>query len=64
MPFIRVDMLEGRTPEQKRALIRELSETASRVLDTPIDRVRVLINEIPKTHWGIGGKPVSEIPGR
>ena len=64
MPFIRVDILEGRTPEQKRALIKELTEVTSRVLDTPAERVRVVITEIPKTHWGIGGVPVSEIPGR
>ncbi len=37
MPLIRVDMLEGRTPEQKRELIRELTETTSRVLGTPRD---------------------------
>jgi len=64
MPLIRVDMLEGRTPEQKRELIRELTETTSRVLDVPRERIRVVLYEVPKTHWGIGGTPVSEIPGR
>jgi len=57
-------MLEGRTPEQKRALIRELTETTARVLDTPKERIRVVLYEVPKTHWGIAGTPVSEIPGR
>ncbi|MEW8978967.1 MAG: 4-oxalocrotonate tautomerase [Symbiobacterium sp.] len=64
MPLIRVEMLEGRTPEQKRALIRELTETTARVLDTPKERIRVVLYEVPKTHWGIAGTPVSEIPGR
>jgi 4-oxalocrotonate tautomerase family enzyme len=64
VPLIRVEMLEGRTPEQKRALIRELTETTARVLDTPKERIRVVLYEVPKTHWGIAGTPVSEIPGR
>jgi len=57
-------MLEGRTDDQKRALIKELTETTVRVLGTPAERIRVVIYEVPKSHWGIGGTPVSEIPGR
>lgn len=64
MPFIRIEILEGRTPEQKRTLIKELTEATARALDAPAERVRVVIYELPKSHLGIGGTPVSEIPGR
>ncbi|HWI50379.1 MAG TPA: 2-hydroxymuconate tautomerase family protein [Rummeliibacillus sp.] len=58
MPLIQVTMIEGRTPEKKEKLIEELSYTAMKVLDAPLESVRVCINEIPNTHWGIAGKSV------
>jgi len=59
MPMVQVTMLEGRTVEQKHALILELSEAVQRTLDVPIDRVRVALYEVSADDWGIGGVPVS-----
>lgn len=56
MPIIQVSMMEGRNDEQKEALIAALTEATVQSLGAPRDSVRVLLNEIPKTHWGIGGK--------
>lgn len=61
MPFLTVNLAEGRTEEQKLALIRELTATVVRVLDTKPETVRVLINDVPKTNWGIGGKTLKEL---
>lgn len=55
MPIIQVNMMEGRTDEQKERLIRELTDAAMRALDAPEQSVRVMINEMPKQHFGIGG---------
>lgn len=55
MPFMQVTLIEGRTPERKERLIGELTETAVRVLDVPIETVRVSINEVPEAHWGVAG---------
>jgi len=30
-------------------------------LGVPAHAVEVIVYEIPKTHWGIGGEPASEI---
>ncbi|MFZ3207030.1 MAG: 2-hydroxymuconate tautomerase [Pseudomonas sp.] len=54
-------MLEGRSNEQKETLIREVSEAMSRSLDAPIERVRVIITEMPSNHFGIGGEPASKV---
>ena len=59
MPMIQVTMLEGRTVEQKHALIKELSEATARAVDVPIERVRVALYEVSAEDWGIGGVPVS-----
>ena len=61
MPFIQVNLLEGRTEEQKLGLIRELTETVCRVLDSKPEQVRVLINDVPNTNWGIADKSAKEL---
>ena len=61
MPIAQLYILEGRTDEQKETLIREVSEAMSRSLDAPIERVRVIITEMPKNHFGIGGEPASKV---
>ena len=55
MPIAQIHIVEGRTDEQKETLIREVSEAISRSLDAPVANVRVIITEMPKTHFGIGG---------
>ena len=60
MPFVRIDLLEGRPREKLKRLLRNVSEVVAGTLDTPIERVRVVINEVPADLWGIGGVPASE----
>lgn len=59
MPFITVQLIEGRTVEQKHALIKEISEAAIRVLDADPDNVRIVINEVTADDWGVAGVPVA-----
>lgn len=60
MPIIEVNMLTGRTADQKRRLIKELSLLVSEILEVPNEKVRVIIREVPPEHWGIGGVSVRE----
>jgi 4-oxalocrotonate tautomerase len=59
MPFITVQLIEGRSVEQKHALIKEISEAAIRVLDADPDDVWIVINEVMADDWGDGGVPVA-----
>jgi 4-oxalocrotonate tautomerase len=61
MPIAQLYILVGRTDEQKERLIREVSEAMSRSIDSPIERVRVIITEMPKSHFGIAGEPASKV---
>ncbi|NUU04053.1 4-oxalocrotonate tautomerase [Herbaspirillum robiniae] len=56
MPIIQVNMMEGRSDEQKERLIAALTEAVVSSLGAPQESVRVLLNEMPKAHWGIAGK--------
>lgn len=55
MPIITANILNGRTTEQKRALISELTGAAVRALGVQPGQVRVIINEVAPEHWGTGG---------
>ena len=64
MPIVRIDLLEGRTPERKADLIRRVTEAVVVALDVRPEQVRVLLSEVPPEHWGIGGTTMAEIMAR
>lgn len=51
--------MEGRTPEQKEALIQRLSEAAAGELGYPPEEIRMVIYEVSRQEWGMGGKSVA-----
>lgn len=57
MPIVNITLIEGRTPEQKLALIKEVTDTVERVLEAPRQSIRVLLHEVPAANWGVGGVP-------
>ena len=61
MPIAQLFILEGRTSEQKADLIREVTDAMHRSIDAPKERVRVIITEMPKEQFGIGGEPASKV---
>ncbi|CAI3957681.1 MAG: 2-hydroxymuconate tautomerase [Flavobacteriaceae bacterium] len=61
MPIAQLYILEGRTDTQKENLISEVTDAMVRAIDAPKDRVRVIITEMPKTHFGIGGESASKV---
>ncbi len=64
MPIISVQLVRGRTPEMKRALMRELADAAVRTLGVPATSVRVLLTEMESDHWGVGFETKTEIDAR
>ncbi|GAB6983986.1 2-hydroxymuconate tautomerase [Nocardioides pyridinolyticus] len=60
MPLIEVTMVEGRSPEQVRALITALTAAAVETVDAPRESVRVVVREIPTTHWAAGDVTIAE----
>jgi 4-oxalocrotonate tautomerase len=55
MHFAQIYMLEGRTEEQKRAVIEKVTQALVDAIDAPQQNVRVWIHELPKENWGIAG---------
>ena len=62
MPLIRVSMFPGRTDDQKKALVEELTAAFVRAAGGKREGVWVMIDEVPPEHWGVGGA-LSSAPG-
>jgi len=60
MPFVQVSLAAGRTPEQIRTLITEISEAVVRGVGAPLANVRVVVTEVPETHWAAGDVTLAE----
>ena len=59
MPVVIVEMWAGRTEEQKAALIRGITKAFGKVGVKP-EYVTVIIHDVPKANWGIGGEQASK----
>ncbi|MFL6562059.1 MAG: 2-hydroxymuconate tautomerase [Bacillus sp. (in: firmicutes)] len=55
MPYVTVKMLEGRTDEQKRALVAKVTDAVSETTGAPKEAIHVMIDEMSKNHIGVAG---------
>lgn len=55
MPLIHVLNASPRDTDTKRRLIAELTDAYARVMHMRPDTIRVIIEEIPRENWGVGG---------
>lgn len=60
MPLVQLHILEGRSAEVKKRVIEEVTEALHRSLGAPRENIRVVIYEIPKSHWAVGGVTMEE----
>ena len=60
MPTIRVELMEGRTPEQKKNLVKALTAAVVETLGSKPEAVDVLLFDIKRSDWATGGELWSE----
>jgi 4-oxalocrotonate tautomerase len=60
MPLIQATILEGRTQEQKEAFYQGVTQVVVETLKVKPEQVRVILQEVPESHWAIGGISVAE----
>ncbi|CAJ0770158.1 4-oxalocrotonate tautomerase [Burkholderiaceae bacterium 26] len=61
MPFAQIYMIEGRTTEQKRAVIDKVTAALVEATGAPKENVRVWIHDVPKENWGIAGVSAKDL---
>lgn len=60
MPIAHVTIAEGRSSKQIRAAIAAVTSALADTLDAPLSTIRVIVTEIPLTHWGSGEQTLAE----
>jgi 4-oxalocrotonate tautomerase len=60
MPYITVKMLEGRSEDQKKALVEKVTQAVSETTGASEDKIVVFIEEMSKGHYAVGGKRLSD----
>jgi len=63
MPFAQITIIEGRSKKKKADLIREVTEAIHKSIGAPKQSIRVVVYEVQKSEWGIGGE-TAEALGR
>ena len=58
MPLVHVYVWSGFSEDAKRKVISGITDVFTK-LGVPREAVEVLIHEVPKENWGLGGEPAS-----
>ena len=55
MPIVQIELLEGRTVEQKRAMVKEVTDAICRTLNATPDAVRIIIRDMKSENYAVAG---------
>ena len=58
---LEVTLAEGRNPDQIRAMMHEVHEAVLRTVDTRSQHIRVIVREVPRSHWATGDLSLHEM---
>lgn len=61
MPLAQIYLMEGRSEDQRRAVIEKVTDALCEAVGAPRESVRVLIVDVAKDSWGIGGKSAKDL---
>jgi len=60
MPYVKIEMLEGRSAEQKAAIARIVTDALAQHGGARPDSVFVVFDDYPRDCWAVAGKLISE----
>jgi len=60
MPIVRVEMLEGRSLEQKRELVAVYTRELARICGCSETSITVVIEDVAKHNWASGGQLLAD----
>lgn len=60
MPIVEISVVEGRDAPTLRRLISHVTHAVATSLDAPLESVRVIVREVPSTHWAAGDTTIQE----
>jgi 4-oxalocrotonate tautomerase len=60
MPIVKVELLAGRTREQKAKAAREITDAIERTLGAKPESTLVVFTDVERSDWAKGGKLLDE----
>jgi 4-oxalocrotonate tautomerase family enzyme len=60
MPLIQIDVMQGLDEGQITALVELVPARYAELIEAPMARIRAIVNEVPASHWRVGGKAEPE----
>jgi 4-oxalocrotonate tautomerase len=61
MPIIEITLTQGRSPEKLAEMGDAVTHAAAQALDVDPNTIRVLLRELPESHWLVGGRSIAEV---
>ena len=55
MPIVQMEILKGRTLDQKRKMVKKVTTAVTETLDCPKEAVRIIIIEMEPENFAVGG---------
>ena len=60
MPIVTIKLIEGRTEEQKKALVEKVTEAIVESVNVKPEAVAIVLEEMAKNHYATGGVRISD----
>lgn len=56
MPFVHIELVEGRSKEQLTAMMKDVTEAVHKNTGAPKEHIHVIINEMKKGTYAVNGE--------
>lgn len=56
MPFVHIELIEGRSEEQLTNMVKEVTQVVSKNTGAPEQNIHVIVNELKKDRYAQGGE--------
>ena len=60
MPVVQISVRQGRPAENLRKMISAVTHAVADSLNAPLESIRVIVTEVPLTHWATGDVTLQE----
>jgi len=60
MPVVEITLVAGRSPQELRAMISAVTAAVSETVSAPVAAIRVIVREVPATHFAAGDVTIAE----
>ena len=62
MPIVSVEWLEGRSQQQKRELVKAITQAFVEIAQVSKEQVWIVFQDVKRSDWAMGGKLLGESP--